>query len=553
MRLAWLAGSWLIGILTLDWLCQATGIEQPVIEQAPVVVYNQSMTIGAWLSLLRNVLIGLAVLGASLAALFSVGQNRQYQATRLPDSQNHLVTFWLCVMMLALGGLRYHNTITATTPQSIWQFADQGELMVQGTIQADPRRDEEGQQVILQTAAARTEQTAAPVEGLLLLKLPPYPAHHYGQRLVVMGKIRRPPGARHPGTFDYRAYLARKGIFAMMNEPVVQTLPGNDGHAALVALLAFRDRCQNILLRELPEPEASVAVGILLGLKATIPEQVYTTFSKVGTTHLLVISGWHLTIVASVFATMAQQMHWGKKATFWTLLGAIWLYTLFVGMSASVLRAAVMASLTVLAQATERKTHPWILLLTASLLLTLINPQMLWSLGFQLSVLATASLFAFAKPIQQWLQFHLKSAFWQAKGLSLNWFIEPLGITLAAQVLTMPIILYHFGNLSIVSPLANIVLVPAMPYAMLFSAIALGTGILWLPAGQFLASVLAWLPLAWLTNGAHWLATLPWAAVTLPPFPIWLVLSYYGIVIGWWLWRMWAAQPEETSSYMTVG
>ena len=100
--------------------------------------------------------------------------------------------------------------------------------------------------------------------------------------------------------------------------------------------------------------------------------------------------------------------------------------------------------------------------------------------------------------------------------------------------------MYQFGNLSIVAPLANVALLPMVPSAMLFGAIALFGGMAWLPLGQWLA-LPAYVFLAWLTEGARLFATLPYAAVQLPPFPLWLLLAYYVIVVGGWLWSQSAA------------
>ncbi len=115
-----------------------------------------------------------------------------------------------------------------------------------------------------------------------------------------------------------------------------------------------------------------------------------------------------------------------------------------------------------------------------------------------------------------------------------GWALEALTATLAAQILALPLILYQFGNLSIIAPLTNVVLLPVVPYAMLFGALALMAGMLYLPVGQIIAW-LAYLPLAWLTEGARWFAQVPWAAVQIPPFPLWLLLAYYSVVVGAWL------------------
>jgi competence protein ComEC len=229
-------------------------------------------------------------------------------------------------------------------------------------------------------------------------------------------------------------------------------------------------------------------------------------------------------------------------------LAGIWLYALFVGATPTVLRAAIMASLIVLASSTERQAEPWTLLLAACLGLSLWNPHILWDLGFQLSVLATASLFAFSQPVKRWLE-HWPPLRWPEA----RFITDTLSATLAVQVLVLPLILYHFGNLSLIAPLANVLIVPVVPFAMMLGALALLANLLvaplaavpllanltsWLAYGLWL---LAWLPFAAMTEAARLLADLPWAAARLPTFPLWVLLVYYALLVSAWAWHRWAA------------
>lgn len=499
MLLALLAIAWMLGIVTTD-VCRLAGVQL------------------WWLT---------------GSGLFSVVVGWRIGRVRLAG---------LCLLFAALGGLRYQSVQVETTSRSVWQLVGRGDVIVEGSVEDDSQRSEEGQRLVVRTEAAQIGERSGRVEGLLLIKLPPYPIYQYGQRLLVQGELERPRAADRPNAFDYREYLARKRIFALMDEPVVQVLPGNRGNPLLVMLLTFRNYCYTLLVRALPEPQASVAAGMLLGLKAAIADEVYTTFSVTGTSHILVVSGWNLTIVAAAWIGIARRLRLGGSGTFWGAFGAIWVYALFVGMTATVVRAALMASLTTLALSTERRAEPWTLLLTASMGLTCLDPQTLWDLGFQLSALATASLFAFGEPVEQWLR-RCPPLNWS----TLAWLTEALGATLAAQVLALPIILYHFGNLSLVAPLANVVIVPLVPYAMLLGASALLINLIAQPLAGWLSLVgwlsyglwmVTWLPFAYITEGVNLLARIPWAAVQLPPFPLWMLLAYYAIVGGWWLWRM---------------
>lgn len=445
----------------------------------------------------------------------------------------------LMLLCAALGGLRYLGTLPTLGPQSVTSLLEHGEVTLTGSVAGEPRRSEEQQRVTLRVETATVDGRTAAYEGLVLVVLPPYPTYAYGDRLQVRGELRRPRAAERPGEFDYRAYLAHRGIFVMLTEPEeARQLPGRRGLAPLAAVLAFRAHCQAVLLRALPEPQAALAIGVVLGIQSSMPDEVYRTFSITGTSHILVVSGWNFTIVAGMLGALATRLRLGRGATLALALVVMWVYAVFTGASAAVLRAAAMASLAAVARATDRSTEPWRLLLGACWLITLADPHTLWDLGFQLSALATASLFAYGAPVAAW--FNQRRPF--------NWpFMAPvteaLVATFAAQVLTLPLILYVFGNLSLVAPLANVVIVPVAPFAMGLGALALLGGLVWLPLGQWLA-LGAWLPLTWITEGARLLAEPRWASAQAPPFPLWILVAWYALIaLHWWgrgfLGRLW--------------
>lgn len=488
MTLIFLAIAWLLGLVAADLLHPAAAA-----------------------------LLGLAGAGGLLAAL----------AGRAP----RLRLAGLALACMALGGLRLAGSQAPSTPQSVQRLNERGELTIEGLVSDDPRRTADGQRVTLAAERAWLGDHLVPASGLVLATLPSYPERHYGEQLRLTGRLTTPREAERPGQFDYRQYLARKRIFSLMDAKSARLVAEGQGGALWSGLLALRDRARRVLLRELPEPQASLAVGILLGLQSSIPSDVSADFSTTGTSHILVISGWNISIIAAALYSLAEGLGVSKRRAFWPILATIWLYALFVGATPTVIRAAVMGTIVVLGQRLERQAHAWTTLFAASWAMTLWDPQTLWDLGFQLSALATASLFAFGKGAEALLLRTPLRAGW------LDWAREALTATLAAQVLALPLILYNFGNLSIVAPLANVALLPMVPSAMLFGALALLGGLLWLPLGQWLATV-AYLFLAWLTEGARAFARVPFAAVQLPPFPLWLLLGYYAIVVGGWLWSV---------------
>jgi competence protein ComEC len=427
---------------------------------------------------------------------------------------------------LLLGAIRIAWAQPVTTNQSVWRYVDH-ELVLEGFVEQQPDRREDRQYAVLRTDALEINGQRQTVEGLVRLHLPPLPELRYGQRLRVEGMLEQPRTGDH---FDYRAYLARQGIYATMTKPKLIVLPGESGSSWQRTALRLNDRARSVGLQLVSEPHASLLLGIALGVQSTIPPDVLDIFEATGTSHILVLSGWNISIIIVGVAGLFARVGIERKRAAAISLPIIGLYVLFVGLSPSIVRAAVMGSLAVFAVLVERESEAWTSLLLACVVMTMPNPNVLWDIGFQLSALATAGLFAFARPIEGWLSRH-RPFCWSA----LHWTIEPLTATLAASLLSLPILLFHFGRLSLIAPLANILMLPAVPYAMLFGALALLCGIVSLPFGQ-LAMLLAWPFLQWVLLVVQVLADVPGAYLALPAFGPWWVWGYYGVVAGVWLW-----------------
>lgn len=436
----------------------------------------------------------------------------------------------LIILSLSGGFWRYHHAQPETQANSVWRFNEQGEIALQGLVIEDSRRNGLGQRLLIRAERIRINGRVGQVQGLVQVQIPAYPVRRYGDRVLLIGTLETPREAKQPGTFDYKQYLARKQIFSIMNPTAVQLIAEEQGNPIWNGLLKKRDLAQKVLMRSLPEPQASLANGILLGLQAGISDELTHAFTVTGTSHVLVLSGWNITIISTMLYAFTDRFKIPKKKAFWLIIFCIWLYTMFVGAATTVVRAAIMGTLVVIGQRIDRPAFAWSTLFAACWVMTIWDPQILWDLGFQLSALATASLFAYGKPTEQWL----KSTWLGSRYL--GWARETLTATFAAQVLALPLILYHFGNLSIIAPISNVFLLPAVPYAMLFGAISILAGWIWLPLGGYV-SPLAYFFLAWMTEGAIFFANIPYAAIVLPRFPLGLLVSYYVLVGGTWLWN----------------
>ncbi len=305
-------------------------------------------------------------------------------------------------------------------------------------------------------------------------------------------------------------------------------MPGNDGAWWQRTALRLNDHARYTGLHVIGEPHASLLIGILLCIQSTIPDDVLDAFSATGTSHILVISGWNITVIIIGITALMGRLGIGRKRAAAVSIPLLAAYVVFVGASPAVLRAALMGGLVVFATLVDRETEAWTSFFVACSLMALLDPNVLWDLGFQLSALATAGLFAFARPLEGWLVAHPPFR-WGAFG----WAVEPLTATLAASSLSLPIILYQFGNLSLIAPLANVLILPAVPYAMLAGSLATVCGMVWLPLGELVA-LLAWPFLHWLLLAAEWLARVPGASTTIGSFHVGWLWGYYALVgLAW--------------------
>jgi competence protein ComEC len=286
----------------------------------------------------------------------------------------------------------------------------------------------------------------------------------------------------------------------------------------------------------LPEPEASVLAGIILGVGHGLPKDLEEAFSITGTTHVLVISGSNIAFLAGILTAIGHRLLGKQKATPFVLAG-ITMYTILVGADAAVVRAAIMGGLYVLALHYGRQSHALISLMVAASMMTLFSPQTLWDVGFQLSFAATLGLILLVSPIQDALEAWLRKWLSEASVKpALNVLSDALIVTLAAQITTTPVILYTFRRLSLVSLLTNFLILPAQPGVMIWGGIATLLGLVWLPVGQAVGWI-AWLFLTYTVRVVEITAQIPFAAIDIQRPSLIVIWLYYGLLLSWLAWK----------------
>lgn len=342
-----------------------------------------------------------------------------------------------------------------------------------------------------------------------------YPAYAYGDKLEVKCQLEIPENI---DGFDYRMYLAKDGIYYICKNPKIKLFSHSNGSKIYSTILKIKNKLQENIDRLMPAPESGLLSGLLLGGDDKLSKEVQENFSKTGLTHIVAVSGYNVTIIAEYLMLLGILLGlWRKQAFYFALLG-IFLFVVMTGMSASAVRAGVMGWLILWAMKNGRLSNAQNSIIFAAGVMLLWNPLLLrWDVGFQLSFGATLGIVYFYPVIEKY----------SIKKNGISFLSEILFLTLSAQVFVLPIILNNFQQLSIISPLANLLVLPIIPLTMLLGFIMIVLSFVFPP----LATVFAWLtyiPLKYETSVINFLANLKFSSVEVLNFSwVW--------VVGWYI------------------
>ena len=299
--------------------------------------------------------------------------------------------------------------------------------------------------------------TVEPTEfkGKVLLRTQLYPEFNYGDLLEVNCKLQTPEQIED---FKYDRYLARYGIYSVCYQPQIRSLRTGSGNILVSSILKLKWLMQTKINRTVAEPQAALVGGILVGARQGIPQDLLNKFNVTGITHIIAISGYNITIIVILLLNFFTSLSINRKKSIWGILIALFFFVILTGASASVIRAAIMGSIVLLAKHLGRKSKISNVLILSAVIMALFNPKILiWDAGFQLSFLSTIGLVYLSPKL-------IKAFKWVPQKFGLQ---ENLTSTLSAIIFTLPLILFQFGRLSIVAPVVNLLVLPVIPIAML--------------------------------------------------------------------------------------
>ena len=434
--------------------------------------------------------------------------------------------FWVMrilaiVTLILIGGLRYILLFPETTPERVEYYA-QNKVEIIGIIATEPDVRLDSTRYVVDTYVVTASGTPHQVVGRVYLKSDRYPQYQYGDQLKIKCALEKPKPIVDEitgQTFRYDLYLALQNVFAVCNRPYISKLSSGHGDYIFTAILQAKSGLANKISDLWPEPEASFMAGLLYGYRGGLGE-LNELFSRTGVTHIVAVSGFNISVIATILITTATYARVRRQKAFWLVSAGIVGFVIFTGASASVVRAGVMGIIALLAKHVGRMSRIGNVMLTAAVIMVLQNPLVLWhDAGFQLSFLSTLGLVYVAPLLQRFEKY-----FPEWLGLR-----ENIMSTFSAIIATLPLILYQFGRLSLVAPLVNVLILWLISWLMLAGTVAVIIGAL-IPGFGIIAAWPAHLGMQYIIWVVKFFADLSFASVDIRA-PTWLAILVYILLI----------------------
>lgn len=431
--------------------------------------------------------------------------------------------FILALIFLATGsGLFWYGFNEARDKNSASVLAENIDSRVSfsGLITEEPDERENYTRLIFEIEEGKAQGIR------ILIYAKHYPSYKYGDLVKISGVLQKPEsfsldiGERE---FDWPAYLAKDGIFFEMFYPKTELVSSGSGSAVKRYLFSFKESFLSNISEMIPEPHSALLGGLVVGAKRSMPKELLEDFRKTSVIHMVVLSGYNVTIVADAIMRLLQFLPSAFGIGFGIL--GLALFAIMTGASATVVRAAIMAGLVLLARATGRIYQITTALFVAGFFMVLENPKILrFDYSFQLSFLATLALIYAAPVFEKHFGFITKK--FNVRGIAAS--------TVSAQIFVLPLLLYKSGLLSVVGLPVNLLILPFIPATMFFGFVAGGLGFTSMLLGTSISSFLA-APFGWLAYGllayeikiVEFFAGLPFSSFSIPNFPLWLMVFIY--------------------------
>lgn len=420
-----------------------------------------------------------------------------------------------CLFFLILGILRMQTSEFDIGNNKLSKLNGTGEVVISGVISDEPEIRDTTQRIKVQI-----------LDGTALITTNKYPTYKYLDKIKIIGKLETPSETED---FSYKNYLMKDGIYSVMGFPKIEVTgqeKTNITQKIYSSILFIKQKIRDNIQKNFSPPESLVLQGIILGDKTAIPKDLKNKFSVTGTSHIIAVSGTHIVILGAILMSFLFLIGLSRGQAFYVSIFFICFYIILVGLPSSGIRSGIMGILYLTGQNIGRQSTSSRIIFIACAIMLLQNPLLLlYDIGFQLSYLAVLGLIFFEPLMKNFLKFIAKKFFNIVVEERPEGFLSMISVTLAAQIFTLPIIIFNFGNISWVYPITNMLILPTVYYLMFFGFISVLVGMV--------STALSWiisLPCYFLLLYFIWIVNVfsqPWMAKYIENISwVWLFVSY---------------------------
>lgn len=365
----------------------------------------------------------------------------------------------------------------------------------------------------------------------------------YGREVIVRGTLNIPKGSTNPSGFSYRSYLSHNGISATLfvMDYNINLGDKNKGNILVKLGLKLRERIVSVIKKSLPPQQAGLLNGMLIGYKQDLSQEVQEAFSASGLSHLMAVSGSNVGFIVLPLVFLFKKLKVRQKFANVSIIAILILFTLITGFEPSVLRAVIMAAVILLAQIIWRDTEIFTSISFAALLLLFYNPGILFNIGFQLSFAATISLVLFYKNLKQMLSFKFIPAF----------IVDVLAATISAQIGVLPITVFYFNTVSVVSIISNLLVVPIVEFITILGSLMAILGQIHIVLSILIGYVNNVL-LSFVLVVTKVSANMPGAVKTIVTPSVFMVICYYTVIM-YFFWYKPKYKTRFRYKYFAIG
>ncbi|MDD8018414.1 MAG: DNA internalization-related competence protein ComEC/Rec2 [Bacteroidota bacterium] len=322
----------------------------------------------------------------------------------------------------------------------------------------------------------------------------------YGSIVTCKSLMVSPIESRNPGEFNYKQYLELNNIYATINvygySNVIVSKERQTNFFFEKIIFPSKDFITETITTVMKGDEANFLIGLLLGDRTDISEEIKNAFMNTGTIHVLAVSGSHVVLVVAIIFTVFGLLRFPRRVKILCTILAIIYYTYLTGATPSVVRASLMTCVVLLGKFFEERVNVYNALGVSAIILLLIDPKQLFDVGFQLSFSAVFSIVYFYPKLNALIP-KIPERLEELK--LLKWVWQAFAVSLAAQIGTIPFTAFYFGKVSLVSFFANLIVVPLVGIIVTIGLSGALLGVVSLFAASCFSevnNVLAWFTLA---------------------------------------------------------